>query len=153
MFSKTKSRRKRSLYGSSPGRPIRQIVRRFGREYLLYHVNTAPYNAFPLRFFLEQNLFHPFILPPTNRALALLHMTFTTLVYTLRISGLLLSWHFLYRGCCVRWAVALLLDIIRFLIMNRDTVHFRLLSTSYNMLYAREESIRIPHKNARYSGS
>lgn len=69
MFSKTKSRSKRSLHRSSPGRPIRQIVRRLGREYLLYHVNTAPYNAFPLRFFLEKNLFYIFILPPTNRTL------------------------------------------------------------------------------------
>lgn len=69
MFSKTKSRRKRSLHGSSPGRSIRQVVRRLGREYLLCYVNTAAYNTFSLRFFLEQNLTHLFILPPTNRIL------------------------------------------------------------------------------------
>lgn len=69
MFSKTKSRRKRSLHRSSPGRPIRQIVRRLGREYLLCYVNTVPCNAFRLGFVFEQNLFHLFILPPTNRTL------------------------------------------------------------------------------------
>lgn len=83
MFSKTKSRCKRSLHGSSPGRPIRQIVRRLGREYLLCYVNTAPYNAFSLRFFLAQNLLTSLFY---HRPTALLHMTFTKLVYTLRIS-------------------------------------------------------------------
>lgn len=150
MFSKTKSRSKRSLHRSSPGRPIRQIVRRLGREYLLYHVNTAPYNAFPLRFFLRRtyltSLFY-------HRPTAFSPLTFTTLVYTLCISGLLLCWHFLYRGCRVRWAVVLLLDTIRFLIMNRKTVHFPLLSTSNNILYAWEESICIPLRNAPYSSS
>lgn len=79
-------------------------------------------------------------------------MTFTTLVYTLRISGLLLSWHFLYWGCFIRWAVALVLDTIKFLIMDRKTVHFLLLSTSNNILYAWEESIRIPNENNPYYG-
>lgn len=79
-------------------------------------------------------------------------MKFTKLVYTLRISGLLLSWHFLYWGCFIGWAVALLLDTIRLLIMNRKTVHFLLLSTSNNVLYAWEESIRIPNKNTPYYG-
>lgn len=79
-------------------------------------------------------------------------MTFTTLVYTLLISGLLLSWHFLYWGCFIRSAVALLLDTIRFHVMNQKTVHFLLLSASNNILYAWEESIRIPNKDTPYFG-
>lgn len=121
MFSKTKSRRKRSLHGSSPGRPIRQVVRRLGREYLLCYVKTAPYNTFSLRFFLEQKLTHLFILPPTSRILT--HDVHNACLYITHF-GLLLSWHFHYWGCFTRSAVALLLDTIRFLIMNQKLYIF-----------------------------
>lgn len=62
---------------------------------MLFH-----YASFLRRTYLTSLFYH--------RPTALLHMTFTKLVYTLRISGLLLSWHFLYWGSIIRWAVALL---------------------------------------------
>ena len=85
----------------------------------------------------------PLILPPTN-------YTLTHEVHNaLSIHYAVLDFHSfgtLYRGYYVGRAAALLLDTIRFLVMNRKTVHFRLLSTSNNIWYAWEESICIPTK-------
>lgn len=88
----------------------------------------------------------PLILPLTN-------YTLTHEVHnTLSIHYAVLDFHSLgtfFTGVSyyVGWAAALLLDTIRFFVMNRKTVHFRLLSASNNIWYAWEESIRIPTKN------
>lgn len=107
---------------------------------MLFH-----YASFLRRTYLTSLFYH--------RPTALLHMTFTKLVYTLRISWTftflalsLLGFYYQMGGRTAFWIQS------GFLIMNRETVHFLLLSISNNILYAWEESIRIPSKNTPYYG-
>lgn len=149
MFSKTKSRRKRSLHRSSPGRPIRQVVRRLGREYLLCYVNTAPYNTFSLRFFLEQKLTHLFILPPTGRILT--HDVYNACLYITHFwTFTLLALSLLGLFYQIGGRTAFGYNQVSY--HESETVHFLLLSTSNNILYVWEESILIPYKNTPYFG-